>query len=102
MRVRALPQFEGPIEALKTDTAWFKAEAKEVFALLTLPVLQLLAAGFNFGTVLLAGRPLFSLPFRSLEDVMISTPMRTPTISAPALHTPALHAPAPQRQERTS
>jgi hypothetical protein len=85
-------KWKGPIEALKADTAWFHAEAKEVFALLTLPVLQLLAAGFNFGTVLLAGRPLFSLPFRSLDDVMLSTPMRMP----------ALRASVPQQQERPS
>jgi hypothetical protein len=92
-------KWKGPIEALKTDTAWFKAEAKEVFALLTLPVLQLLAAGFNFGTVLLAGRPLFSLPFRSLEDVMISTPMRMPTLRAQVQpHAPQVH----QHQERAS
>ena len=42
--------------------------------LLTLPVLQLLAAGFNFGVVVILGRAHFTLPFRSLDQVLASTP----------------------------
>jgi hypothetical protein len=45
-----------------------------MFELLTLPVLQLLASGFNFWLVVLLGRPHFTLPFRSLEDVQAATP----------------------------
>ena len=41
---------------------------------MSLPLLQLLAAGFNFGVVLITGRPHFALPFRSLDDVLASTP----------------------------
>jgi len=54
---------------------WFKKEAREMFELLTLPVLQLLASGFNFWLVVLLGRPHFTLPFRSLEEVLASTPL---------------------------
>ena len=45
--------------------------------LLTLPVLQLLAAGFNFGVVAILGKPHFTLPFRSLDQVLASTPFVT-------------------------
>jgi hypothetical protein len=69
------PEFwKAPIAALKAEIDWFKTEAKEMFELLTLPVLQLLAAGFNFWLVVLLGRPHFTLPFRSLEDVQAATP----------------------------
>jgi hypothetical protein len=69
------PEFwKAPIAALKAEIDWFKSEAREMFELLTLPVLQLLAAGFNFWLVVLLGRPHFTLPFRSLEDVQAATP----------------------------
>src|SRR5437879_6452127 len=66
--------WQGPISALKKDTEWFKKEGREVFELMSLPILQLLAAGFNFGVVVITGRPYFSLPFRSIEDVLAATP----------------------------
>ena len=70
------PEFwKAPIAALKAEVDWFKSEAREMFELLTLPVLQLLAAGFNFWLVVLLGRPHFTLPFRSLEDVLAATPL---------------------------
>jgi hypothetical protein len=70
------PEFwRAPIAALKSETEWFKKEGREMFELLTLPVLQLLASGFNFGLVVLLGRPLFTLPFRSLEEVLAATPL---------------------------
>lgn len=66
--------WRGPIGALKAEREWFKKEAHEMFELVSLPVLQLVAAGLNFGVVLVAGRPHFSLPFRSIEDALASTP----------------------------
>jgi len=45
-----------------------------VFELMTLPVLQVLAAGLNFAVVVILGRPVFVLPFRNLEAVLASTP----------------------------
>jgi hypothetical protein len=70
------PEFwKAPITALKAEVEWFKSEAREMFELLTLPVLQLMAAGFNFWLVVLLGRPHFTLPFRSLEEVMAATPL---------------------------
>ncbi len=66
--------WKGPVAALKAETEWFKQEAREAFELLTLPVLQLLAAGLNFAVVVILGRPIFTLPFRSLDQVLASTP----------------------------
>jgi hypothetical protein len=70
------PDFwKGPIDALKRETEWFKKEGREVFELISLPVLQLLAAGVNFAVVVILGRPSFTLPFRSLDQVLASTPL---------------------------
>jgi hypothetical protein len=66
--------WKGPINALKAEREWFKKEGKEVFELMSLPILGLLAAGFNFLIVVVVGRPHFSLPFRSLDEVLASTP----------------------------
>ncbi|HVH09381.1 MAG TPA: hypothetical protein VM736_06260 [Gemmatimonadales bacterium] len=67
--------WRGPIQALKAEHEWFKKEAQHLVELLTLPVLQLLAAGFNFGVVVILGKPHFTLPFRSLDQVLTSTPL---------------------------
>jgi hypothetical protein len=64
----------GPIKALKAEHEWFKKEAWGLVELATLPVLQLIAAGFNFFVVVILGRAHFSLPFRSLDQVLASTP----------------------------
>ena len=63
-----------PIAALKAETAWFKKEAREFFELLSLPVLQLLAAAVNFAVVAVQSRPVFSLPFHTLDDMLAATP----------------------------
>ena len=74
------PEFwRGPIAALRSEAEWFKREAREVFELLSLPVLQLLAAGVNFAVVVILGRPVFMLPFRNLEQVLASTPQLVPS-----------------------
>jgi len=75
-----------PVNALKAETAWFHEEAKRMFELLSLPVLQLLAAAINFAVVTIKSRPMFSLPFKSLDDVLSATPMVhvRPTLEAAA------------------
>ena len=64
----------GPIKALKAEREWFKKEVTEAWALILLPVLQLMAAGVNFISVILTARAHFALPFRSIEDVLAATP----------------------------
>jgi hypothetical protein len=46
-----------------------------MFELLTLPVLQLFAAAINFPVMVVQSRPMFVLPFTSLEDVLEATPL---------------------------
>ena len=75
---KAAPQpslWREPVNALKAETAWFHEEAKRMFELLTLPVLQLFAAAINFAVVIVHSRPHFVLPFTSLEDILAATPV---------------------------
>ena len=66
--------WRAPIEALKAETKWFHEEARRMFELLSLPVLQLFAAALNFAVVTVQSRPMFPLPFKSLDDVLHATP----------------------------
>jgi hypothetical protein len=73
--------WRAPVDALKADVAWFQAEGKRLFELLTLPVLQVLAAALNFAIVVVQSRPAFPLPFRSLDDLLAVNPFaQTPTV----------------------
>ena len=76
--------WRGPIAALKAEAEWFKKEGREVFELMSLPVLQLLAAAVNFAVVVIAGRPTFSLPFRNLDQVLANTPLLSGAAKHPA------------------
>ena len=67
--------WHAPVNALKAEAAWFHEEAKRMFELLSLPVLQLLAAALNFAVVTVQSRPMFTLPFRSMEDILAATPL---------------------------
>src|SRR2546422_5422998 len=51
--------WKGPISALKAEREWFRKEARELFELVSLPVLQVVAAGLNFLFVVFTGRPHF-------------------------------------------
>src|SRR5437899_327067 len=69
-----LPDYwKGPISALKAEREWFRKEARELFELVSLPVLQVVAAGLNFLFVVFTGRPHFTLPFKSIDDVLSCT-----------------------------
>jgi hypothetical protein len=71
---KAPAPFREAMAALKADVAWFKQEGRAVFELLTLPVLQLLAAAINFCVIAVRSEPVFSLPFHDLDAVLASTP----------------------------
>jgi hypothetical protein len=62
--------WRGPIDALKSQNEWFRAQSRELLELLSLPVLQLLAQAVNCATTVIAARPAFRLPFTSLNHVM--------------------------------
>jgi hypothetical protein len=70
----AVPVYQQAVTALKAETAWFHQEGRAVFELLTLPVLQLLAAAVNFAVVAVRSQPMFVLPFKDLDAVMAATP----------------------------
>jgi len=65
--------WKGPITALKAEREWFRKESREMFELMSLPVLQVVAAALNFGFVVFTGRGHFTLPFKSLDDVMAAS-----------------------------
>jgi hypothetical protein len=71
--------WKGPITALKAEREWFRKEGRELFELVSLPVLQVVAAGLNFLFVVFTGRGHFTLPFKSIDDVLAAThfPART-------------------------
>jgi hypothetical protein len=89
--------WSAPIAALKRDAEWFQREGREVFQLLALPVLQLLAAAVNFAVVVVRSRPVFRLPFRDLDEVLQTTPFSGwPAVRPRAARTaPAAPVPGP-------
>ncbi len=70
----AVPDYwKGPISALKAEREWFRKESRELFELASLPVLQVVASGMNFLFVVFTGRGHFTLPFKSIDDVLAAT-----------------------------
>lgn len=65
--------WKGPIAALKAEREWFRKEGRELFELVSLPVLQVVAAGLNFLFVVFTGRGHFTLPFKSIDEVLAAT-----------------------------
>lgn len=66
--------WRAPVEALKKEVTWFQQEGRRLFELLTLPVLQLLAVALNFAVVVVQSRPVFLVPFKSLDEMLQSNP----------------------------
>lgn len=65
--------WKGPIAALKAEREWFRKEGRELFELVSLPVLQVVASGLNFLFVVFTGRGHFTLPFKSIDEVLAAT-----------------------------
>jgi hypothetical protein len=63
------PWWRTPIEELKKELAFLHQRATEVLEYLTLPVIHVIAAALNFAMILVASRPVFSIPFQSLHEV---------------------------------
>jgi len=61
--------WRGALEDFKRELEWLHAKGDQFLEYLALPVLQLLAAGLNFGMMIIASRPAFQLPFRTLKEV---------------------------------
>ena len=85
--------WKAPVEALKAETAWFHAEAKRMLELLSLPVLQLLAGAVNFAVMIVQSHGVFSLPFKSLEDMLVATHLARPRLLAESAGRKSMHTP---------
>jgi len=57
------------IDKIKDEQDWFHKSGEALVSAAVLPVFQLVAAALNFCFVLFLSRPLFNLPFQSLEDL---------------------------------
>jgi hypothetical protein len=75
-RATAMPEtstpawWRGPLEDFKREIDWLHEKSDQLLEYLALPVLTLFAGALNFAMVLLTGRPLFTLPFKGLKEVM--------------------------------
>jgi hypothetical protein len=87
--------WKAPIEALKAETAWFHQEAKRMLELLSLPVLQLLAAAVNFAVMIVQSHGVFALPFKTLEDMLEATHLSRARLHAerPVRRSGGVHTP---------
>jgi hypothetical protein len=61
--------WEPPLRDFKNEIEWLHAKSDQLLEYLSLPVLHVAAAAVNFGTVLIASRPVFQLPFKHLEEI---------------------------------
>ena len=61
--------WEPPLRDFKDEIEWLHAKSDRLLEYLALPVLHVAAAAVNFGTVLIASRPVFQLPFKHLEEI---------------------------------
>ncbi|MBI4401664.1 MAG: hypothetical protein HY581_08535 [Nitrospirae bacterium] len=58
------------IEELKHEIAWLHEKGNELMEYLALPFIHVVAAALNFAMILVTARPVFSIPFKSLNEVL--------------------------------
>jgi hypothetical protein len=81
--VRPMAWWRGAQDDFRRELDWLHAKGEQLVEYVTLPVLQLVAAALNFGTMLVASRLVFHLPFRTMKEVtdtreMLATFQLTP------------------------
>ena len=59
-----------PLADFKREVGWLHEKAGELMEFLMLPVLHVAAALLNFAMILVVGKPVFGIPFKSLKDVV--------------------------------
>jgi hypothetical protein len=62
--------WRAPIEDFKREIGWLHEKSHEMLEYLSLPALHVLAAALNFGMILVASHPVFSIPFKNLKTIM--------------------------------
>jgi hypothetical protein len=71
--------WKAPLEDFKREVGWLHEQAGELMEFLMLPVLHIAAALLNFAMILVVGKPVFGIPFKSLKDV-VETRELLPTV----------------------
>ncbi len=62
--------WRAPLEDFKREIEWLHEKSTELMEHLTLPFLHVIAAALNFAMILVTSRPFFSIPFKSLKEVL--------------------------------
>ena len=62
--------WRAPLDDFKREVGWLHDKAYELMEYLMLPVLHVAAALLNFAMILVTGKPVFSIPFKSLKEVI--------------------------------
>jgi hypothetical protein len=62
--------WQAPVADFKREVGWLHEKGDELMEYLMLPVLHVAAAALNFAMILVAARPVFSIPFKSLKEVL--------------------------------
>jgi hypothetical protein len=62
--------WRAPIQDFKQEIGWLHEKGKELLEYLTLPFLHVIAAALNFAMILVTSRPAFSIPFKTLKEVL--------------------------------
>jgi hypothetical protein len=62
--------WRAPLEDFKREIGWLHEKSNELMEHLTLPFLHVVAAALNFAMILVTSRPFFSIPFKSLKEVL--------------------------------
>jgi hypothetical protein len=71
--------WRAPLEDFKREVGWLHEKSSELMEYLMLPVLHVAAALLNFAMILVTGKPVFGIPFKSLKDV-VETRELLPTV----------------------
>jgi hypothetical protein len=59
-----------PVEEFKQEIGWLHSRGEELMDYLALPFAHVVGAAVNFGMILVSGRPVFSIPFKSLKEIL--------------------------------
>lgn len=66
----SLAWWRAPLADFKQEIGWLEERANGLMEYLTLPFLHVAAAALNFAMILVASRPVFSIPCKSLKEVL--------------------------------
>ncbi len=62
--------WRAPLDDFKREVGWLHEKAQELMEYLMLPILHVAAALLNFAMILVTAKPVFSIPFKSLKDIV--------------------------------